>query len=471
METGGLKMPWLVALATLLCLAAITAEAVAASTPSLLRDEAPGEVEDRDAQRPTGGQPICMLGHDRKCGVARRFGPWKVEESPESPACSENYCVHWVPTTRDAPHLNDRDGDGAPNFVEQVLKTAEHSHKVYVERLGWRPPLPDGDKGGDARTDFYLFNTDLNTRAAALALSDGQRGEHPRHQSGWMILDDDYDDPLFHGDSPKRVLEYYVPHELHHIFQIGYDLYFDGWAYEATAEWITSVAYPHPRFFAFTGALAETTTQPMYRAGYRAYSLSTWNAWVARRVDASVIRRVWERADRLPRASGHHSLELYDRAIRRVSRDRTTFAREFARYAAATAEWSPKDFEAGNFFADIEREGPLPAGGDAATLDLGQAAWAMYDVRRVEADASRVALSVSVEPGTASAIALVGARGSRVESEIEDLERGGSATVSLSVPRGGFDRVTAVLINTETDPAAYEDSGKPRFTATVSAAG
>ena len=137
------------------------------------------------------------------------------------------------------------------------------------------------------------------------------------------------------------MLEYYVPHELHHIFQVGYDLYFDGWAYEATAEWLTSVAYPHPRFFAFTGALGSTTTQPVYRAGYRAYSLSTLNAWLARRVDASVIRKVWELADRLPRASGHHSLELYDRVIRRVSGNRTTFAREFARYATATAEWSP----------------------------------------------------------------------------------------------------------------------------------
>ena len=110
-----------------------------------------------------------MLGDDRKCGAARRFGPWKVKESPESPACSENYCVHWVPTTRDAPHLNDRDGDGAPNFVELVLKAAEHSHKVYVERLGWNPPLGDGGQG----------------RGRAHRLLPLQHGpEHPRCRSG-----------------------------------------------------------------------------------------------------------------------------------------------------------------------------------------------------------------------------------------------------------------------------------------------
>ena len=55
---------------------------------------------------------------------------------------------------------------------------------------------------------------------------------------------------------------------------------------------------------------------------------------------------------------------------------------------------------------------------------------------------------------------LVGAGGRRVESEIEDLESGGTATVSLSVPRGGFDRVTAVLINTETDPSRLRELGQ-----------
>lgn len=415
------------------------------------------------ADRPTGGKPICTNGTDRKCGPARKFGPWRVPEADESPTCSAHFCVHWVPRTRDAPHLNDRDGDGAPNYVETVLEVAEHTYVVMVDRLGWHPPRSDGDKGGDARTDFYLFNTDQNTRAAALAISDAEPTGAPRHRSGWVILDDDYDDPLFHGDAVKRVLQYYVPHELHHIFQVGYDYYFDAWVFEATAEWITSVVYPHPQFFAFTGALGSTSTQPLYRFGYRAYSLATWNSWIADRLDPSVIRRVWELADQYPRDRAKHSVEVYDRAIREASRGRTTFAREFVRYATATAEWSPRDFDAGNHFADIDRKGKLRVDGDSLEFDLGQAAWAHFDVRGIPAQTQTIELTLSAPEGVNAGVALVGADGRRVERSIVDLRGGGTETLSLAVPRGGFDRVTAVLVNPENDPTAYRSTGKPRF--------
>lgn len=436
----------------------------AANAQTSLRSVPAGKPADVTLNRPPAGAKYCTFGDDRICGPTRSYGPWQVDESLQSPACTVHFCVHWVDRTRDAPHLNDLDGDGAPNFVELVLDRAERSYAVMVGQLGWEPPLPDAGKGGDDRTDFYLFNTDLNTRANALALADRNADQ----SSGWIILDDDYDDPTFHGDSPKRVLEYFVPHELNHIFQIGYTTTLDAWYYEATAEWMGSVVYPHPQFYAFIAGLPGTSSQPIFRFGYRSYAFSTWNAWLAGRISPDVIRRVWELADSY-RRPGRQSTAILDRAIGGISGGSTNFGREFLRYATATAEWSARDFESGQHTEAIQRVGALHPGDGPSKSHLAQSAWALLDVD-LDRGAANYTLSVEVKRETPAGIALIGRRGDRVVRAIADLPEGGAGTVTLEAPEGGFRRLTAVLVNTEIRHKDYsKEGGLPGFLAQVSA--
>src|SRR3954454_24597210 len=84
-----------------------------------------------------------------------------VPQAPESPACTPHFCVHWVAEGRDAPNLADlngiADGDGIPDFVEQVEGVAEHVYEVENVNLGWRDPRPDGRAGGAfGKTDVHL---------------------------------------------------------------------------------------------------------------------------------------------------------------------------------------------------------------------------------------------------------------------------------------------------------------------------
>src|SRR5215213_4584318 len=59
---------------------------------------------------------------------------YTAPQAPESPACTRHFCVHWVAETRDAPKLTDLDGfddgDGVPDYVEQVQEVAEHSYEI-----------------------------------------------------------------------------------------------------------------------------------------------------------------------------------------------------------------------------------------------------------------------------------------------------------------------------------------------------
>src|SRR5262249_35062272 len=65
--------------------------------------------------------------------------------------------AHSATTGADAVPAADTNGNGVPDFVEQIASVAEPALGQLVG-LGFRAPLPDGTAGGDARTDIYLRN-------------------------------------------------------------------------------------------------------------------------------------------------------------------------------------------------------------------------------------------------------------------------------------------------------------------------
>ena len=71
------------------------------------------------------------------------------------PARRTSASTGW-PRASTPPTSPTRDGDGVPDFVEQVLKIAEHVHEVENDKLGWREPQERRPQGRRRRQDRHL---------------------------------------------------------------------------------------------------------------------------------------------------------------------------------------------------------------------------------------------------------------------------------------------------------------------------
>jgi hypothetical protein len=379
-----------------------------------------------------------------------------VPQAPESPACTPHFCIHWVAESRDAPNLADlngvADGDGVPDFVEQVEGVAEHVYEVENVKLGWRDPRSDGREGGaQGKTDVYLAQVGGSLFGYA-APDRGQAGQDhrlPRHLHGYLVLDNDYDPFEFPGTKSLEDLEVTFAHEYNHILQFGYDAYQDAWFAESTATWMEDQVYnginDYLRYVRRWTRLYDT---PITATAIREYGSAVWNQWLTHRYGRSIIRRAWAEAVHV--RPGGFSVAAYDRAIRAAGH--SDFNRDFALFCRDVAEWRTDEiFREGDLYLDVPRQGGLSPGAVPKTRTLNHTT---FQLLRVDARGGRaVAVDVTAPAGAAAGVALVGRIGSeeqgQVVSRITFKPNGGGMSVSLARP-GRFDRITAVLINADT---------------------
>jgi hypothetical protein len=376
---------------------------------------------------------------------------YSVPEAPNSPACSQHFCVHWVDQGLDAPNLSDRDGNGVPDFVERVLQVAEHVHAIENGRLGWREPKSDGRQGGGkGKTDVYLaqIGGELFGYAAPDRGQADKQHRIPRHLHGYLVLDNDYSAFEFPGTKPINDLKVTFAHEYNHILQFGYDAYQDPWFAESTATWMEDQVYnginDYLRYVRRWARLYET---PLTTSSIKMYGSAVWNQWLARRYGRAFVRKAW--AGAIHARPGGFSIASYERALQRVKAP--PFSRDFARFAAAVAEWrTGRGFRESRLYPDLPRQGRLPLDGARLTRLLNHTTFEMLRVRAHRGRA--VAVHLTAPRGTAAGLALVGRIGSERHggtiNRIAYSRSGGRLTVRLRRP-GRFQRITAVVVNAD----------------------
>ena len=377
----------------------------------------------------------------------------------QTPLCSTHFCVHYVGSGADAPDPADPNANGVPDYVEQVSSVAETVYTVENGTLGWQAPRPDGVRGGDPRVDIYLVN--LPGGLFGYAATDlGQKG---RSQYGYLVVDDDYSVIDFPGTVPLADLQVTLAHEYNHVLQFGYDIGQDLWFYEASATWIEDYVYPDLNdYLRYIKRWAFRSKVPITKENIKIYGTAVLNHWLAGRYGPAVVRMAWERAASVKPAG--FSVDAYTAGIKTAARRAgrgaggKDLAREFARFAFATAEWqTPGAFPYGDapLWDDVKRRGKLRAG-RFLVRRLSHTGYMIFDVRPRQVP--KIRLLGGARRGTRAAFGLVCREGpvatGKVRTKMRITKRGGVRGVTLRNP-SRCDRISAVLVNADPSQAGF----------------
>jgi Family of unknown function (DUF6055) len=440
--------------AVLLLLAAVPAAAsastgLAAGVPSLASPSQKPFIAPKPRPTEARGRPTDNPDPNRNA--------YTVPQAPRSPRCGRHFCVHWVAEGIDAPDLTDSNGDGVPDFVEEVLAVAEHVHAVENGKLGWREPRSDGRKGGgNGKTDIYLsqIGGELFGYAAPDRGQATKQHRIPRRLHGYLVLDNDYSAFEYPKTKPAHDLEVTLAHEYNHILQFGYDAFQDPWFAESSATWMEDQVYnginDYLRYVRRWVKLWET---PLTTSSIKEYGSAVWNQWLAHRYGLSIVRKAWARA--IHTRPGGFSVSAYESAIGAAGG--SDFGHDFAHFAAAVAEWrSGEGFRESGLYPDMPRQGRLPLDGRPLTRLLNHTTFALL---RVHAPRGRgIAVHVTAPRGIASGLALVGRLGSerhgRTVTRLDYSRGGGRLYVRLGDPHR-FSRITAVVVNADASASGF----------------
>jgi len=382
---------------------------------------------------------------------------YTVGEQP--PFCTTHFCVHYVGSTIDAPDLTDSNVNGVPDYVEQVAATAEADYTIENGTLGWQAPKPDGTRGGDSRVDIYL----VQLRGEIFGYTAPDLGQTGRSQYSYLVVDDDYATSEFPGTVPLTDLQVTLAHEYNHVLQFGYDVGQDLWFYESSAVWMEDRVYPQlDDYLRYIKRWVVRPKLPITTSNIKIYGSAVWNHWLAGRYGDAVVRTAWERAASVKPAG--YSIDAYNVAIRVGARSagRSTAGKdlphEFARFAAATAEWrTPGIFPYPDaaLWDDVKRAGELRPG-RFIIRKLSHTGYLLFRVRPRQVNAMR--LLAGAHRGTKSAFALICREGSvetgKVRIKARFTNRGGVRGVTLRNP-GRCNRITAAVINADPSQAGF----------------
>ena len=352
-----------------------------------------------------------------------------------------------------------------PPFAQKVADYAEMAWNVQNDDLNWPEPLPDGSRGdlgsdpvATNKTDVYLSDLTADSpNASALygyAAAEGPSKtcfSPPFRCFAYLVLDNDYAEPAYGPGRPDVPLQATVAHEYNHILQFRLDANQDFWMFESTATWAEEKTFPDVDDWitTFMPRWSRTPSVPITRPfSRRAYGSAVWNHWLERHSPAAVLD-AWK-ASRTTNPKDF-AVSAYDFAIR--MNGGKGFAQEFARFAAATAEWqvvTGAEFPDPDRLPKVEREGTLRRGAKRKSFKLNHTAYRLLRVK--PRGRNVVKLKVSAARRVRTGIALVGREGTNstgtFQRKFKYLPRGGRGVVRLAGARS-FNRITAVVANAD----------------------
>ena len=218
---------------------------------------------------------------------------------PARKKCRDHICLHWVPTTADAPP-----GEG---WVTTNLRLMNKVWRTEVGKLGYRAPIGDRQRGGNGKFDVYL--KELGSRGIYGYCTPERRA--PGHKwlaSGYCVLDNDFAEAQY-GAPPKSSLRVTAAHEFFHAVQFAYDYGEDGWLMESTATWmeerVADDVNDNRQYLPYGQVGSPGQALDTFdRQGFNQYGNWTFFEYLSHRFGTGIVKQIWTRAGAYP-GSGH----------------------------------------------------------------------------------------------------------------------------------------------------------------------
>ncbi len=147
------------------------------------------------------------------------------ERTHDSP--HDLFKIHYTTVGGDAVYRagNDRDGDGVPDYVEDVAFILEWVYAYIIDTLGYDPPPVDSfyESGGDEKYDVYI--SDLGGPVFGQTYPDSLSIDGPGsiRATTFMELENDYQEMPSYKNRPLDAIRVTCAHEFFHAVQFGID--------------------------------------------------------------------------------------------------------------------------------------------------------------------------------------------------------------------------------------------------------
>lgn len=253
-------------------------------------------------------------------GDPQGFG-YTVPEA--APVCNTRLCIHYVPTGPDAPP--------SPDWPATNLAVMDAVWSQEVDGLGYRAPLTDGAKGGNALFDVYL--KDLGGDIYGFCA--GEDVVKKRTGSGYCVLDNDFAASQFPTGTPTDNLTVTAAHEFFHAIQYAYDFNEDPWMMESTATWmeerIATAVNDNRQYFPWSQIYAPYVPLDLFSRN-EGYQYGNWVFWeyLSTKYGVGIVKKVWDKAGSLKSDGGKNSIP----ALQKVLRKKGGFGKVYAQFAA-----------------------------------------------------------------------------------------------------------------------------------------
>ncbi|MCS7257858.1 MAG: T9SS type A sorting domain-containing protein [candidate division WOR-3 bacterium] len=206
-----------------------------------------------------------------------------------------NFRVHYTTQGSDAV---------SPQYAETVAVAMAYSWAKLVDTLGWAPPPPDFNLGGDNRYDIYIQQ--LSSGVAGVTYSENSYpNPYPNGVSSHFRITRGLD---------YNYLKSTVCHEFFHAIQFRYSSVEGSWWMENTATWSEDIVYDdyndHLGFLSTSPGPFTTPEYPIttFNNLYQ-YAGCVWPIYLTERYGSNCVRRIWEYQGQI---SGQNTLSGID---------------------------------------------------------------------------------------------------------------------------------------------------------------